>query len=483
MNNQSVSNQLYEIGKLQPQAVEMEEAVLGGLMLERDAMLIVSEMLSPRVFYKEAHGRIYHAIQNLFQRSEPIDILTVTNELKGMGFLERAGGAYYISQLTSRVATASNIEFHARILVQRYIQRELITICSQVVTEAYDPTCDVFDTFDRLRATDKLLENITSNGRKILSMSDLIQVERKNYEAMEKLVREGKVTGVPTGFVDMDRMTGGWQNSDLILLAARPGMGKTALLLALAIACALAGIPVLLFSLEMSALQLAQRLVLQLSGVDSLKYRRAKLDNIEKEIVENDARLVLEKLGIHIDDTPGIKVSYMRARTRRFVQEYGQCLVGVDYIQITEPEDRKVPREQQIGQISGDLKRMAKENNIPVIALSQLSRAVETRGGDKRPQLSDLRDSGSLEQDADMVLFIYRAEYYGFTQDADGQSTKGVAEIIFAKHRNGAVGEINLNFIPHLTKFTDPYAHEGVVTMIPPNHSFAEEGGGDHLPF
>lgn len=450
-----ITQQLYEIGKLPPQAVELEEAVLGALMLEKDALTAVIDILIPKSFYKESHGRIFTAIQNLFQRSEPIDILTVTNELKRTGELEIVGGAYYISQLTNRVASAANVEFHARIISQKYIQRELIQISSETIKNAYEDTADVFDLLDQAeRALFSVVEgNIRKNYDK---MSTLISEAMKQIEAARD--QKSGVTGVPSGFTALDRMTSGWQSSDLVIIAARPAMGKTAFVLSLARNAAVDfQKPVAVFSLEMASVQLVQRLISAESELPAEKLKKGQLEN--HEFQQMNAKIgKLSEAPLFIDDTPALSIFELRAKCRRLKAQHDIQLIVVDYLQLMTTggeHNRNGNREQEISTISRSLKSIAKELNIPVLALSQLSRAVETRGGDKRPQLSDLRESGAIEQDADMVMFIHRPEYYGFNQDAEGNNTAGLAEIIIAKHRNGAVGSVNLKFVDRLAKFMD----------------------------
>jgi len=449
-----VSQQLYEIGKLPPQAVELEEAVLGALMLEKDALTAVIDILQPKSFYKEAHGRIFGAIQNLFQRSEPIDILTVTQELKRTGELEIVGGAYYISQLTNRVASSANVEFHARIIAQKYIQRELIRISSDTIRDAYEETADVFDLLDH--AERNLFSVVEGNIRKNYDkMSSLISQAMQQIEAAKN--QKSGVSGVPSGFTDLDRMTSGWQNSDLVILAARPAMGKTAFVLTLARNAAVDfQRPIAVFSLEMASVQLVQRLISAEAELPAEKLKKGQL--VDHEMQQLHVKIgKLSEAPLFIDDTPALSIFEMRAKCRRLKAQHDIQMVVVDYLQLmtTGGDNSRGNREQEISTISRSLKSIAKELNIPVIALSQLSRAVETRGGDKRPQLSDLHESGAIEQDADMVLFIHRPEYYGMTQDSEGNSTHGMAEIIIAKHRNGAVGSVNLRFIDRLAKFMD----------------------------
>ncbi|MBI3509957.1 MAG: replicative DNA helicase [Bacteroidetes bacterium] len=450
-----VTQQLYELGKLPPQAVDLEEAVLGALMLEKDALTAVVDILQPKSFYKEANGRIFAAIQNLFQRSEPIDILTVTQELKRTGELEIVGGAYYISQLTSRVASSSNVEFHARIVSQKFIQRELINISSDTIKAAYEDTTDVFDLLDKAEAN--LFSVVEGNIRKNYDpMSTLINQAMKQIETARE--QKSGVNGVPSGFTELDRLTSGWQNSDLVIIAARPAMGKTAFVLSLSRNAAVDfNRPVAVFSLEMASVQLVQRLISSESELPAEKLRKGNLE--EHEFQQMHTKIgKLSAAPLFIDDTPALSIFELRAKCRRLKQKHDIQMVVVDYLQLMtagSDNSRNGNREQEISMISRSLKSIAKELNIPIIALSQLSRAVETRGGDKKPQLSDLRESGAIEQDADMVLFIHRPEYYGLDVTAEGNSTAGMAEIIIAKHRNGAVGSVTLRFVDRLAKFMD----------------------------
>lgn len=458
--NNAIHLSSLEHGRVQPQAVELEEAVLGAMMLEKEAVNTAIDILQPKSFYKEAHQKIFEVIQDLFQKSEPIDLLTITNALKQRGELEIVGGPYYITQLTNRVASAANVEFHARIIAQKYIQRELIRISTEIITDAYDETTDVFTLLDR--AESNLFTVTEGNIRKSYdSMSTLIRQAIKQIESAKS--QEGNIIGVPSGFTDLDRVTAGWQASDLIILAARPAMGKTAFALTLARNAAVKfNLPVAVFSLEMSSLQLVTRLISAESELSSGKLRSGNLRNDEIEQIH--AKIGdLSEAPIFIDDTPGISIFELRAKARRLKSQHNIQLLLVDYLQLMTAggEGSKTGnREQEISTISRSLKSIAKELNIPVIALSQLSRAVESRGGDRRPQLSDLRESGSIEQDADMVMFINRPEYYGLLEDEDGNSTLGKATIIIAKHRNGSVEDVDLKFVKELAKFADVEKYE-----------------------
>jgi len=591
----SLSN--YVFGKVQPQAVPLEEAVLGALMLDREALPIVMDILRPESFYLEAHQHIYRAVIKLFERSNPVDLLTVTEELRKSGDLDRAGGAYYLVELTNRVASAANIEYHARIIAQKQIQRELISVSTRTIRDAYEDTTDVFDLLDE---AEKGLFAITQNNlsRTFESMGTLSGKVLKQIE--ELAGKTDGLTGVPTGFTDLDRLTSGWQPSDFIIIAARPGMGKTSMVLAVALNAAKDfGKGVALFSLEMASTQLVSRLISMESEIAGSKMRSNKLEDYEWQQLQSTVER-LSSVPIFIDDTPGINIFELRAKCRRLKMQHDIQMIIIDYLQLMtggSENNRNSNREQEIAGISRALKGMAKELNVPVIALSQLSRAVEVRGGSKRPQLSDLRESGcltgdtlildaaagkqiaikalaerqqpspiqtmamdaglkvsahamtkvfysgrkqvfelkthsgrkikasanhpffklegwtaleslqlgdriamwhafadsnlywdkiksitplgiedvydatvpgvhnfvandfivhnSIEQDADIVGFIYRPEYYGILEDENGQSLKGVAEIIIAKHRNGATDTVKVKFTDTFAKFTN----------------------------
>lgn len=452
--------QAQQFGKLPPQALDLEEACLGALMLEKDALTKVIDILHPDSFYKDSHRLIFQAIRRLFERSEPIDILTVTNELKKSGELDIVGGPYAITQLTNRVASAANIEFHSRIILQKHIQRELIRISAETIKDAYEDTSDVFLLLDK--AEKNLFEVAQGNIRRnYQEMSTMVSEAYKQIEAA-RLHGTG-VTGVQSGFTDLDRITSGWQKSDLIIVAARPGMGKTAFVLSLARNAAISfNRPIALFSLEMSSVQLVQRMISSETGIPSDKLRKGTLDNTEwQKLVSMTGKL--SSAPVYIDDTPSLSVFDLRSKCRRLKAMYNIEMIVIDYLQLmrSDVDAKSGNREQEISTISRSLKAIAKELNVPVIALSQLSRAVESRGGSKRPQLSDLRESGAIEQDADMVTFIYRPEYYGIEFDEDNNPTKGTAEIIIAKHRNGALDTVRLKFINHLAKFTDLDSSDG----------------------
>lgn len=461
-----------ESGKLPPQAVDLEEAVLGALMLEREAVNDVIDILGPESFYKEDHQKIYACIQDLFAKSEPIDILTVTEALRKAGELDFVGGPYYIAQLTNRVASAANVEFHARIISQKHIQRELIRISTETLRDAYEETTDVFDLLDK--AEQGLFQIAEGNIRKDYDrMSDLLTQSIKNLEELKN--KEEGLSGVPTGFTGLDRLTSGFQRSDMIVLAARPGMGKTAFVLSLARNTAVQfGHGVAVFSLEMASIQLVNRLIASETELSAEKLRKGDLEPHEWEQLHSKIG-TLTDAPIFIDDTPALSIFELRAKCRRLKAQHDIQMVIIDYLQLMTAggESSKGNREQEISTISRSIKSIAKELNVPIIALSQLSRAVETRGGDKRPLLSDLRESGAIEQDADMVLFIYRPEYYDITEDEEGNSTAGMGELIVAKHRNGALDTVKLRFIGRLAKFQDPDVDEiGGLGPLQPNTDF-----------
>lgn len=468
-------------GKIPPQAIEMEQAVLGAMMLEKEAVNQAIDIVKPPMFYKEAHQEIFGAIQDLFSKAEPIDILTVTNALKSNGKLEFVGGPYYISQLTNRVASSANVEFHARIIAQKFIQRELIRISSEIIHDAFEDTTDVFDLLDR--AEQNLFAVSEENLRKgSESMQALISSAIENIEEAGR--QEGMVSGIPSGFTQLDRLTSGWQKSDLVILAARPGMGKTAFVLSMARNITVDHkLPVAMFSLEMSALQLVTRLISSETELEAEKLKKGQLANYEYEQLNSKVNNLIDA-PLHIDDTPALSIFELRAKSRRLKAQHDIQLIIIDYLQLMSAAGSDAGnREQEISNISRSLKSLAKELNVPIIALSQLNRSVETRGGTKKPLLSDLRESGAIEQDADLVSFIYRPEYYQLEQDEDGEPTKGMGKIIIAKHRNGPLDEIKLKFIGKYAKFKD-YEQDmsGEFGGLTPNQDFDQQANSVTMP-
>ncbi len=442
-----------EKGKLPPQAVDLEQVVLGAMMIDKKGVDEVIDILHADVFYKDAHKHIFDAIHTLFENSEPVDLLTVSSQLKKDANLEVAGGEFYLVQLTQKVSSSAHIEFHARIILQKFIQRSLIKISNEIIEDSYDETTDVFDLLDT--AESKLYEITQGNIKRSSETAQQLVIQAK--KKIEEIANREGLSGVPSGFEDIDKLTSGWQPSDLIIIAARPGMGKTALTLSMARNIAVDhNIPVAFFSLEMSSVQLITRLISSETQLSSEKLRTGNLEKHEWEQLNVKVK-GLEKAPLFIDDTPSLSIFDLRAKARRLSSQHGIKLIMVDYLQLMTAGGNKNGgnREQEISTISRNLKALAKELNVPVIALSQLSRAVETRGGSKRPLLSDLRESGAIEQDADIVSFIYRPEYYKIDEwdDEERTPTQGQGEFIVAKHRNGGLDEIRLRFVGHLGRF------------------------------
>jgi replicative DNA helicase len=443
-----------EKGKLPPQVLDLEEAVLGAMMIDKKGVDDVIDILQPDAFYKDAHKHIFEAILQLFTETQPIDLLTVSTQLKKNGKLELAGGDFYLIQLTQKIASSAHIEFHSRIILQKFIQRSLIRISSEIIEESYDETTDVFDLLDK--AESKLYEVTQGNIKRSSETAQSLVLQAK--KRIEEIAGKEGLSGIATGFEKLDQLTSGWQPSDLIIIAARPGMGKTAFVLSMARNVAIQfGHAVAVFSLEMASVQLITRLISSETGLSSEKLRTGKLEKHEWEQLSTKVK-DLEKAPLFIDDTPSLSIFDLRAKCRRLASQHGIKLIIIDYLQLmTAGGNGKGGgnREQEISTISRNLKALAKELNVPVIALSQLSRAVETRGSSKRPLLSDLRESGAIEQDADIVSFIYRPEYYKIEEwdDDEQSSTAGQAEFIIAKHRNGGLENIRLKFLGHLGKF------------------------------
>lgn len=484
-------------GKLTPQAIEFEEAVLGALMIDDNAVTSVLDVLSPKMFYLEAHQHIFSAINKLFGMAEPIDLLTVTNQLRKDKLLDVVGGASYLAMLTNRVTSSANVEYHARIVMEKFVVRELIHNCNSIITDSYDESADVLQLLDQ--AETKIFNIIESNFKR--DSKELHQVVRTALDNLNQIREHSdELQGVPCGIRAIDEKTGGWQKSDLIIMAGRPGMGKTSFVLTIARNAAIDyNMPVAFFSLEMSATQLVQRMFSMESGVNSEHISKGTLTAEEwQKLMDNVGKL--ETSNLIIDDTPALSVFDLRAKCRRLKHKHDIKLVIVDYLQLmqgnADGSSKGGNREQEISYISRSLKALAKELDIPVIALAQLSRAVETRGGSKRPMLSDLRESGSIEQDADMVLFIYRPEYYHMDVFEEDQTpAAGLAEIMFEKNRHGSNGNIRVRFQKQYTKFSDVdtvlFSEEGEsadtnARIMPNTHfdtidaSFNEDDGGPY---
>ena len=465
-----VSEIIFEHGKIPPQALDLEAAVLGAMMLENDRLAEVIEVLKPAVFYKENHQIIFSAIQRLFAQNEPVDILTVTEELRKCGELDIAGGPYFITMLTNRIASAANIEFHSRIILQKFIQRELIRVSSEIIKDAYEDTTDVFDLLDKAE-TGLFSISESSIGKSYMDMKSIIKEAIIEIAAGRN--QEGKLRGVGSGFTELDRITSGWQKSDLVIIASRPGMGKSAFALTMARNAAIDfKKPVAVFSLEMSSVQLVTRLMSSETEIPQEKLRKGSME--EHEWAQLNTKITpLIDAPLYIDDTAALSVFDLRAKCRRLKAHHDIQMVIVDYLQLMQgSQDARGNREQEISSISRALKTLAKELDLPVIALSQLSRASEKRSAAAKPILSDLRESGSIEQDADMVLFIYRPEYYKIDQDENGESTSGVTEVIIAKNRNGPLKDVRIKFVSKYAKFVDAEMDYTPMKMIPSNESF-----------
>nr|WP_321378577.1 replicative DNA helicase [uncultured Bacteroides sp.] len=445
-----------DYGRLQPQAREFEEAVLGALMLEKDAYPQVSEILRPESFYDRHHQMIYAAITDLAVRQEPIDILTVTEQLKKRGELEDVGGPFYITKLSSQVASSAHIEYHARIIAQKYLARELISFTSEIQSKSFDETLDVDDLMQE--AEGRLFEISQRNLKKDYTQINPIISEA--YELLQKAAaRTDGLSGLESGFRGLDKMTSGWQNSDLVIIAARPAMGKTAFVLSMArnIAVNFKN-PVAVFSLEMSNVQLVNRLIVNVCEIPGEKIKSGQLAPYEWQQLDYKLKDLIDA-PLFVDDTPSLSVFELRTKARRLVREHGVKILIIDYLQLMNASGMSFgSRQEEVSTISRSLKGLAKELNIPIIALSQLNRGVENREGidGKRPQLADLRESGAIEQDADMVCFIHRPEYYKIYTDEKGNDLRGMAEIIIAKHRNGATGDVLLRFKGEFAKFQNP---------------------------
>ncbi len=442
-----------DYGHLQPQAPELEEAVLGALMIEKDAYSLVSEILKPESFYEHRHQLIYKAVQTLSIQQKPVDILTVAEQLRSAGALDEVGGPVYITQLAGKVNSSAHIEYHARIIAQKFLARELITFTSEIQTKAFDTTNDVEDLMQE--AEGRLFSISQQNMKKDYTQID--PVIKQAYDQLKIAAsRTSGLSGLSTGFYDLDKMTSGWQKSDLVIIAARPAMGKTAFVLSMAKNIAVNNRePVALFSLEMSNVQLVNRLITNVCEIPGEKIKSGQLAPYEWGQLDSNITELFEA-PLYVDDTPSLSIFELRTKARRLVREHGVKLIIIDYLQLMNASGASFgSRQEEVSTISRSLKGLAKELDIPIIALSQLNRGVESREGieGKRPQLSDLRESGAIEQDADIVCFIHRPEYYKIFQDEKGEDLRGMAEIIIAKHRNGAVGDVRLRFVGQFARF------------------------------
>ncbi len=453
-NRDSYEKMIEEGGLVPPQAIELEEAILGALMLEMDSIVSVQEYLTADAFYKDTHRTIYRAIEALSAELLPIDLYTVTERLKQEGRLAEVGGATFLAGLTQRVGSAAHVEYHSKIIAQKYVQRELIRASTEIQKRSYDESSDVTDLIDF--AENEIFH--VSEGHMQRSVQSSGDILRRTMEAIEEASKsDDAFSGVPSGFVGIDRVTLGWQPSDLVIVAARPSMGKTAFTLSMARNMALDhNVPVAFFSLEMSSTQLMMRLIVAESQLDTKDVKTGRLTPEQWRHLEESIK-PFQTAPLYIDDTPALSVFEFRSKVRRLKTQHNIQLIVIDYLQLmTGSGDARGNREQEVAGISRTLKAIAKELNIPIIALSQLNRASELRGGSKKPQLSDLRESGAIEQDADIVAFIHRPEYFGMKVDEDNiPLPPGLAEFIIAKHRNGATETVRLKFRKEQARFLD----------------------------
>ena len=463
INIKNVNDRLaFQQGKSAPQVPEMEEAVLGAILIDKDSFSIVNELISPSGFYNESHQIIYQAMLELYTNAEPIDTISVVRQLRKSGQIQKIGGAKYIATLSSKVNSSANIEYHAMAISQAAVKREMIGVANEIMSEGFSDTNDIFDLLNK---TEQSFFSISEkNIRKNYLDANTIMRLSINELEQKKQNNAGGITGIPSGFTELDALTGGWQKTELTIIAARPGMGKTAFVVSsMRNAAVDHNFPVAIFSLEMSATQLMLRLISAEAEIDSEKLRKGTLQPHEWEQLHHRINK-LSKSSVFIDDTPALSILELRAKCRRLKAQHNIQMVIIDYLQLMTGDDGSgvsSSREQEIAAISRSLKNLAKELEVPVLALSQLSRAVEMRGGDKRPQLSDLRESGSIEQDADMVMFLYRPEYYKITEDEMGNSTEGIGEVIIAKNRAGTTDNIKLQFIGKYTKFANVGDYSG----------------------
>ena len=454
MAKKSIDNTSY--AHLQPQALEVERAVLGALMNDRDAYAVVCEILSPESFYEQRNQLIYSAIRDLSLAEKPVDVLTVTDELERQGSLDKVGGAIYIADLSNKVASSANIEYHARIIAHKFPARQLISFASEIETKAFDGSMDIDDLMQE--AEGSLFELSRRNMKK-----DYTQIDPVISNAVEVIQKAAAnkdgLTGVPTGYHKLDNITSGWQASDLVIIAGRPAMGKTSFALSMAKNIAADyKVPMAFFSLEMSNVQLVNRLISNCCEIQGSKILNGQLKPDEWERLDKRLNNLIGS-PLYVDDTPGLSVFELRTKARRLVRDHGVKIIMIDYLQLMNANGMRFSsRQEEVSTISRSLKQIAKELDIPILALSQLNRGVESREGleGKRPQLSDLRESGAIEQDADMVLFVHRPEYYHIYQDENGRDLHGMAQIIIAKHRKGATGDVLLNFRGEFTRFENP---------------------------
>lgn len=477
-------------GKVPPNAIDFEKLIIGSCLIDKKGLDHTVDLLTPEVFYDPRHQEIFRAIFSLFSNNHPVDLMTVIQELKRTEKLSAAGGDHYIIELTMGVSSSAHIEYHVRIVLEKYILRSLINISANVIDTAYKESADVFELLDK--AEQSFFE--VTNGTIKKGFDTANTLVKEAIDKVKSLKDKGGLSGIPSGFRDIDKETGGWQPTDLIIIAARPAMGKTAFILSMARNITVEhNIPMALFSLEMASVQLITRMISSEIEVSSEKLRKGTLNDEEWQRLFNNVT-ALEKAPLFIDETPALSIFDFRAKCRRLVMQHGVKIIMVDYLQLMTANSggKGGNREQEISTISRSLKAIAKELNVPVIALSQLSRSVESRP-DKRPQLSDLRESGAIEQDADIVSFIYRPEYYKLTEWPDGTPSQNQAELIIAKHRNGSVTDVRLSFQSNIARFSDlntyesntpnfntsqePNGFENIRTTIDPSTAFGTSNG------
>ena len=465
-----------EAGKLPPQAQELEDSVIGALMIEKEAYGTVADLLRPEVFYKDQNRMIYEAIRELAAKDQPIDVMTVGEKLKSQGTLEKAGGVVYLADLSRRVASAAHLRYHAEIIAKKATARDLITMAAQIEEKAYDETQDIDDLMQEAEAG---IFEITQRSQK-RDVTQIDPVIEEAFARMDKAAKNtGSISGIPSGFHALDKITSGWQTPDLVIIAARPAMGKTAFVLSMAKHMAVdREIPTAIFSLEMSNVQLVNRLIMNVCELEGDKIKTGKMSKADSQRLNTKINIMKGK-PLYLDDTPSLSIFELRSKARKLVREHGVRIIIIDYLQLMNAQGSSFgSREQEVSIISRGLKSLAKDLDIPIIALSQLNRGVEARQGveGKTPQLADLRESGAIEQDADMVCFIHRPEYYHlYSDDKTGKDLRGLAQIIVAKHRNGATDSIWLRFRGKYAKFQN---EDEAIDPDEMNTPMVPDGGG-----
>lgn len=474
-------------GKIPPQATQYEEAVLGAMLLEPVRCVEAISQMQPEYFYKEANKHIFEAVKELSKMNESIDVLTVFNYLSKKNMLEIAGGVYYLNTLCDKIAGAGNILSHVKIIKEKYILRQYIAFSMKISQMAYDNSVDVFDVQDLTETMLKEINLVVASENTMQHISNAIEKAIKDANNRAKQYESGVASGIDTGLPKLNKLTAGWQNTDLIVLAARPSMGKTALMLYLMLTAAKSGRSVCAYSLEMSDVSITNRMLLSMSQLDVYDFRVGRFTpNDWNEL--HKAACELSKLPIYIDDNPVVNMQYIKANSL-VKKQNGKCdIIFIDYLQLVDTNKSKgKTREQEVAEASREAKIIAKLLNVPVILLAQLNRSVETRGGNKKPMLADLRESGAIEQDADIVAFLYRPEYYGFKNDENGNSTNGYGEIIISKNRNGGLDMVPFYYNQSMTKIYDESPvndfTEVETSIIKPITNFYEPENNNEIPF